>query len=184
MLAYVFWHWPLPEIDSDDYERMQRDFHLALAATEPAGFSSSWTFRIDGAPWVPAGARGYEDWYLLEDFAALGPLNDNAITGACREPHTRIASAADAGAGGLYRLRSGQPDIAGAQATWLVKGKQTSYEELYRRFEPLGDRPGVSLWRRQMVLGPAPEFCLLSPGQIDQPAGFETLVIRREPVAP
>src|SRR5439155_20662201 len=112
MLAYIFWHWPLPGIESSAYEQLQVDFHRALASTSPAGYHGSWSFRIEGAPWVPAAARGFEDWYLLEDFAALGPLNDNAVAGASQEPHGRVASAAEAGAGGLYRLRSGQADVA------------------------------------------------------------------------
>ena len=44
-----------------------------------------------------------------------------------------------------------------------------TYGDLYARLEPPASRPGASLWRRQMVLGPAPEFCLLAPGRLDLP---------------
>jgi hypothetical protein len=54
------------------------------------------------------------------------------------------------------------------QETWLTKPKAMQYAELYERLGPLTERGG-SLWRRQMVLGPAPEFCLVTPGPIEAP---------------
>ena len=183
MLAYIFWHWPELEVDPAAYERDAADYHRALGATAPAGFRGSWTFRIGSLPWLAAVDGLYEDCYLVDDFAALGPLNDAAVSGTCREPHNRLARAAAGGAGALYRLRAGEPNVPESRfAAWLVKGKQTGYEEFDSLLEPLTRRPGVSLWRRQMVLGPAPEFWLLSPEQPETPARFETLVETRDPL--
>jgi hypothetical protein len=91
------------------------------------------------------------------------------------------ARAAAAGAGALYRLVRGEPEgiepaVAEARfAAWLTKGKQRTYDELFASLEPLTTQPGVSLWRRQMVLGPAPEFCLLAPTPVDVPGGLSAL---------
>jgi hypothetical protein len=48
-----------------------------------------------------------------------------------------------------------------------------AYEDALRRFhtELAGGRPsGVALWRRMMVLGPPPEFCLVSRELAQLPA--------------
>ena len=173
MLAYIFWHWPERGAELANYERAMLDFHAALKTQAPAGFDASWTFRPSSLPWLPSDARPYEDWYLVEDFAALGPLNEQAVAGRAKASHDAAARAAAAGAGALYRLMRGEPAVAEAEyAAWITKGKQRSYEQLFAALEPLTARPGVSLWRRQMVLGPAPEFCLLAPAPVDLPAGY------------
>jgi hypothetical protein len=181
MLAYIFWHWPEREVDLAAYERTMLDFHQALKAQAPAGFRASWTFRPSGLPWLPSEARPYEDWYLVDDFAALGPLNDQAVAGRAKAPHDQAARAAAAGAGALYRLTRGAADgveIAVAEAgyaAWFPKGKQRTYDELFASLEPFTSQSGVSLWRRQMVLGPAPEFCLLAPARLELPDGLGAL---------
>ena len=87
MLAYVFWHWSKPDVTPADYERYQRAFHAALANSAPRGFLKSPPFRIEGqAAWL-GGAPAYADWYLVEDWAALDPLNVAAVSGVCETPH-------------------------------------------------------------------------------------------------
>ena len=183
MLAYVFWHWPAPEVEPRAYEQLLLSFHRALAEAPVPGFQSSATFRLEGqAPWL-GGAPAYADWYLLEGSAALDVLNEAAVSGARRGPHDVLARATGAGAGSLFQLRTPEANVFGARcATWLAKPKGMPYDPFYQRLEPLCAQPGVSLWRRQMVLGPAPEFGVLSPAPIQLPAGLEGLMFRLEPL--
>jgi len=83
LLAYVFWHWPQPQVDVSEYETRLRDFQKTLRDHPPPGFRDSVVFRVGGMPWIQA-ERGYEDWYLVEGSVALDPLNDAAIAPACR----------------------------------------------------------------------------------------------------
>ena len=90
----------------------------------------------------------------MDSFEALGRLNEAAVAGHRRDPHDGAARLAGGGAGGLYRRLSEGREPDGA-VTWLSKPAGTSYADF------LGRMPaGVELWQRQMVLGPAPEFCL------------------------
>ncbi|HWE25288.1 MAG TPA: hypothetical protein VG496_15230 [Myxococcales bacterium] len=162
-LAYVFWHWTAQPAES--YGARLVAFHAALEADRPSGFLRSHSFAIEGAPWVPL-SRGFEDWYLVEDFAALGALNDAAVSGRRRSPHDAVAALAAGGAGGVYRLKSGDP--AGALAAhWFGKSAGMTYDDLFELLRPLESR--AALWQRQMVLGPAPEFCLASSAPISLP---------------
>src|SRR5678815_4388932 len=114
MLAYVFWHWPQSSIDPDAYVNHLIDFHQTLAANKPNGFQQSVVFRIRGASWLNTSDDAYEEWYLLDDSAAMDRLNDAAVSGVCEEPHNKVAREAADGTGGLYRLRQGieTPDQA------------------------------------------------------------------------
>lgn len=160
-LAYIFWHWTTAA--TLPYLEAQRAFHGALAAHPSAGFRGSDSAAIESAPWIPRGA-GFEDRYLVESFAALGALNEAAVSGARRSPHDRAAAAAEGGCAGLYLLRSG--DAIGPSdgfAFWFGKPKGVTYEALDESLRGLLARAGVALWQRQLVLGPTPEFCLRSP---------------------
>ena len=181
MLAYIFWHWPYPQVSTVDYERDQLAFQRALAVAAPDGFVESAIFRAAAAPWLPAGRPVYEDWYLVDDFAALGPLNDAVVAAVAQAAHDRAAAGAEAGAGALYRLRSGESRIAGAPvAHWITKPRERSYADFDAGLAELPAVPSVSLWRRQMVLGPAPEFCLLAPRELTLSAGVVGPVLQRE----
>jgi len=179
MLAYVFWHWPSPEIGPDAYEDLLRAFHRALAQAAPAGFRGSVVFRVDGgAPWL-GGAPAYADWYLVDGSAALDPLNVAAVSGVCQEPHDRVAHLAAAGVGSLLALRGQQANVAAARrSTWLAKPKGMPYADFYAALESVPD----SLWRRQMVLGPTPEFGILSADPVTVPAAFQPLELKLSPI--
>src|SRR5512141_922927 len=154
MLAYVFWHWPRSDVDPARYAGALLAFHRALLASPPPGYLGSRVLEVSGAPWLPA-PTALEDWYFLTDFAALGALNEAAVSGARREPHDGAAGLAAGGAGGVYRqLRDGPPKLADRVA-WFSKPAGMPYPELLERLAP------GELWQRQLVLGPAPEFCLL-----------------------
>jgi hypothetical protein len=169
MIAYVFWHWPASGSDITGYERSQLGFHAKLAELPPAGFVRSWSFRITGAPWLKV-EGGYEDWYLLESSAALDTLNEAAVAPPARGAHDAAAAGA-AGVGGLYRLHSGEPRPAGGSATWFNKPAGIAYRDLYA-----GIAATTTLWRRQMVLGPGPEF-LIEDGPV--PAGISPIRVMR-----
>ena len=183
MLAYIFWHRPRPGAERGEYEAALADFRAGLERSRPEGFRGCVTARIEGAPWAGPEGRGYEDWYLLEAGHALDSLNDAAVSGPCREPHARVAAMATGGAGGLMKLRSGRPGLEAPHSAWFTKPEGMSYPELDRLLQPWLDGPGCGLWRRQMVLGPALEFCLLSPEPVDLAgAGLELVRVARTPL--
>lgn len=185
MLAYLFWHWPKHHVETGAYEQSLGLFHKTLASVALDSFYGSVVFRVKGTPWVSLEPRVYEDWYLLEGSFALDLLNEAAVSGSCREPHEEAARAAAGGVGGLYRLKSGEPTVAESHfATWLTKPPGTSYQDFYSRIEPWTSRSGPSLWQRQMVLGPAPEFCLLGTDRLQLPASLEPAVVERALVWP
>jgi hypothetical protein len=161
MLAYVFWHWPNADHTAAEYEQAQREFHATLARSAPTGFLGSACFRLDGqAPWL-SGAPAYADWYLVADSAALDPLNVSAVSGICEAPHAKVAHAMAAGAGSLFTLRGdASVDLAASrQLTFLTKPREMAYANFYPSVAVVN---GATLWRRTMVLGPTPEFALLS----------------------
>jgi hypothetical protein len=182
-LAYLFWHWPRAEAARDAYERDLVAFHAALRAAGPRGFLDSATFRV-AAP--PFGSRrgGYEDWYLLDDFAALGMLEAAAVaeTAGVGERHDRAARAAETGTAGLYGLRAGRPSVGSGVAHWFPKPDGMDDEELDELLEPLlasTTGAGAGLWRRKLTFGPAAEFCLAAGGRLELPAELEVLAVGR-----
>lgn len=185
MLAYVFWHWPQAEIDRVTYLDHLSDFHNTLASNRPGGFQRSVVFRIREAGWLNTTGDAYEEWYLLDDSAAMDRLNEAAVSGACEEPHNRVAREAADGIGGLYRLRRGQEKLAQTKfAVWLSKPNGMSYNDFYAELQPLTSQPEVGLWGRQMTLGPTTEFCIHSPTQVQLPAGYTGQSIALESIWP
>ena len=168
MLAYVFWHWKADSIPAEPYEALARDFHMALRAAPPPGFRGSFAFAIEGAAWIPDGRAAYEDWYLLDSSAALDSLDRAAVAPPRQDPHDAIARAVADGAGGLYRLYAGAPLPDATHALWFRKPAGMSYAALGAALAPLTSA-GTAIWCRQMVLGPAPEFCVHSRGAVEPP---------------
>lgn len=176
MLAYVFWHWKRPEVMASDYEDRQRGFHAALGAAPSAGFIDSFSLGVSNAPWT-AGNEAYEDWYLVQDFAALGLLNEAAISGSRAHPHDAAASVAAGGTAGIYGLKSGTVLRRLRYAHWFSKPEEMPYRELFAQLAPVVDRVHGALWMRQMVLGPAREFCLHAAEPASDLASFGALVV-------
>jgi hypothetical protein len=173
MLAYVFWHWRNDSVSRDEYESDLRDFHQTLALNKPAGFRGSTVFSLESAEWLNAPETAYEEWYLLDDSAAMDPLNHAAVHDACEEPHNRVARNSAGGTGGLYRLRIGIENLAKARfATWLSKPQELSYSDFYRSLESPATQQGFALWGRQMTLGPTTEFCIHSQTQTTLPPQY------------
>jgi hypothetical protein len=157
-LGYVFWHWTAEAAPS--YRERLAVFHRA---------------------WIPRGA-GFEDWYLVDDFAALGFLNQAAVSGSRREPHDLVARLAVGGTAGVYELKSGRPGEQAETAWWFSKPAGTSYEAFFARLAPLAGDLDVALWRRQMTLGPTPEFCLRSARPVTLPAELAAVMVACRPV--
>ena len=183
MLAYVFWHRPLDDLALEAYEQAEIAFHRSLAHAPPSGFQGSAVFRVAGLPWFQE--PGYEDWYFVEDYTALGVLNMAAVGHGHRTVHDGIAHRFGAGAGGLYGMIEGHPPVGSGRgsksgafgqesaAVWVARAPGIERRGLG---ELLGDGMDVqhaSLWRRQLVFGPAPEFCLLTGdrAKLGLPAG-------------
>ena len=82
------------------------------------------------------------DWYLAADWAALGALNEAALAAPRRAQHDAAAAVSAAGWGGVYRLLDGAAEPPAA-VRWTPTREDAD-----------------AVWQRQMVLGPAPEFCL------------------------
>jgi len=164
MLAYLFWHEPRPDVDADAYVGRLEAFHRALAAAPPPSFVRSWSVRLDVAPWDGGPARQpFEDWYLVEDWAALGTLNDAAVRAPREAAHDAVAAMAASPAGGLYAPQHGSLDGPAPWAGWVVKPPGEPYETFEPRLHAAVDAAGGGVvLRRQMVLAPAPEYALLA----------------------
>ena len=184
MLAYVFWHWRRRDVAADDYERVQRSFHAALSQSPPPGFVLSRSAAIPAVPWGPPGRQLYEDWYLVTGSAGLDPLNDSAVTASRQAAHDAAAAAADGGTAGLYRLRRGAHLGAPYAAAWFAKPPGMSYAALYDALDPVVRSGNATLWGRQMVLGPTPEFCLQSDRTLPLPDVLSALTLTLRPVWP
>lgn len=195
MLAYLFWHRPQPGTGAEEYEEALRGFHRSLAHQRPVGLSASSSFRVAELPWLPAPGPegtapigGYEDWYLLEDFAALGILNEAAVGRGHRTAHDHAARRFGSGTAGLFALEEGDAgSLGGARvAIWVARPPGSAAPALGELLSD-GTTPGTaSLWRRQLVLGPAPEFCLLAQeapvgvASSRLPSGWSARTVARE----
>ena len=203
MLAYVFWHRPREDAAREAYEHAELAFHRSLARARPAGLRGTALFRVAELPWLPSSAgtapgapagteAGYEDWYLVEDYTALGILNEAAVGHGHRTVHDDIARRFGSGAGGLYGLVEGElgPGVdsigAASVAVWVARTPGVQRRALGELLGDGMDPDRATLWRRQLVLGPAPEFCLLAseapPGVAPTrlPAGWSARTLARE----
>jgi hypothetical protein len=171
MLAYFFWH-TVTATEREAYETGLLAYHHALAAEAPAGFAGSASYRLRPLPWLSTD-EGYEDVYLLAGSWAIDILNGVAVRGALAAPHAEVARRTLRSAGGLYAFAGGAADLPPRRrVAWFDRRRGQDWGVL----RPLvAAVPGAGLWRRQMVLSPAPEFALTLPESASPPslpAGF------------
>ena len=185
MLAYIFWHRPLADIDVHDYETALLGFHTDLAADPPAGLEASATYQISEVPWLND-RPGYEDWCFVKSSAALDSLNNAAVRPERWNVHAAIASKTDFGHGGLYyHLHGDEQPIAGSRIVWLKRPRGIRYEQPLRNI--IDESTGfLSCWRKQMVLGPGDEFAIIGNSSLEVlvPQGWQTRVVERRFLGP
>jgi len=181
MLAYVFWHWHTAQVDAQSYQNYLIHFHQRLTTYKPDGFLSSQAFLLERAPWLGRDTETYEDWYFVENSAALDPLNAGAISGQRLQPHNDVARWTEGGIAGLYRPSFGEAQAPTTRfAFWFAKPATMSYAELDEALQPL--KKQGTLWQRQMTLGPTKEFCFHSPEETALPATLQALTIPMEQI--
>ena len=168
MIAYVFWHARRASVDGQDFERGLRAFHAGLAEHPPEGFASSVTLRAGPLPWM-AGKIAYEDWYHVRDFTSIGILNERAASGGHADAHDHVASYSEHGTGSIYALEAGALRGAPGFMYWLDRPDGLStpafLDEMRTRVGDLGGE----LWRRQLSLGPATEYCIRGDAKMELP---------------
>lgn len=181
MSAYVFWHRPFANIDQETYEGALTAFHRELAKRPCDGFQGSATYRISETPWLD-GMPGYEDWNFVESSAAFDALNEAAVAPDMWDVHARISSKTDVGHGGIYYHVLGDPEARALTRTvWFKRPRGIRYEAPLQEISETVEGP-VSVWRKQMVLGPGFEFALLGDSALalDLPEGWEALYVERK----
>jgi hypothetical protein len=194
VLAYLSWHRPAPTVAVEVYEHALAGFHRSLAHRAPSGFRGSATFRAAELPWLAPttpqarAPLAYEDWYLLDDWAALGVLEEAAVSHGHVSSHDKVASLSGVSSGAVYRFLEGHAGVDQTQVAVWVARCSSGYEHpslsalLGDGMDPTVD----GLWRRCLGLGPAPEFCLLAseaaagvaPSRL--PTGWSATTLPRE----
>ncbi|MCH8240892.1 MAG: hypothetical protein IIB62_12780, partial [Proteobacteria bacterium] len=158
--AYLFWHQPFSDISHVAYEDALVAFHRELAKRTCDGFQGSATYRISETPWLD-GIPAYEDWNFVESSASLDPLNKMAVAPDMWDIHAGISSKTDIGHGGIYYHVLGVADPKALTRTaWLKRPRGIRYEGPLKEITDQVTGP-VSVWRKQMVLGPGFEFAVL-----------------------
>ena len=184
MLAYVFWHVPAAG-PTNAYEHRLAAFHAALRAAPSPGLGATATFGLGGIPWL-GGAAGYEDWYLVAGFGALGDLNEAAVAGSRRAPHDAAAAAAAAGVAGVMAHVAGAAPLPARPgwAAWLSKPAGLAYSDAHAELAAALQGADAAAWQRQMTLGPATEYCALAAAPLALPWPPAHAWTLREVVAP
>jgi hypothetical protein len=162
MLAYVFWHRPAPGVAPETYAALIAHFHRSIAARPPSGFVRSASFAVGGPNWLGE-EPAFEDWYVVEDFAALGVLNEAAVGRGHLGAHDAAARSAGPGTGSVYRLLEGTVDMEQVRvAVWIERPRGVRSPLLAALLGDGMDGAHAGLWQRQLALGPAPEYCVLA----------------------
>jgi hypothetical protein len=176
LLAYLFWHQPAVDQPLENYEQALIAFHRRLRDVGVPGLVASGSARVGALPWMAG--DGYEDWYAVHDYGALGVLNEAAVDAAHASAHDLVALAAGFAAGGLYALERGTIDAPAGYCVWLTKASGVTYPDFRQQVAAHTARETVTVWRRQMVLGPAPEFRVSAGRELSMPAVMAPIACR------
>jgi hypothetical protein len=174
MLAYVSWHRPAPTVEQGAYEQALVRFHRSLAHRPPSGLRGAASFRAAELPWLGElhEGAGYEYWYLLDGWSAMGVLEEAAVSQGHLTAHDSIARLAGDATSAVYRLGEGHADLADTRvAIWVARERGHESPTIADLLGDGLDHCGGGLWRRCVGLGPAPEYCLLAA---EPPAGVAT----------
>ncbi len=170
MLAYISWHRRARDVQAASYEEALERFHRSLAHRPPSGFRGSAAFRAAELPWLQTtahareGTAGYEDWYLVDGWSALGVLEEAAVAHGHITRHDALAAMAGIASGAVYRISEGHPGLGQARvAVWVARAPGHTPPTIGDLLGDGMDRQTAGLWRRCLGLGPAPEYCLLAP---------------------
>jgi hypothetical protein len=165
MLHFVFFHWPQLTVDRGVYKERLMHFHERLREALPrAGYPGSVVFEMDNPPGVLFQGRLFSDWYAVNAWNFIERFKTTAVGEVVTE-HNAVAQWMAGGAGAMYDVRGGTnaPPVAARSSYWFSKPPGMSYAALDAQLAPLIAMPDVTLWQRQLVLGPTPEFVLTSP---------------------
>src|SRR5256885_13395270 len=108
MLTYVFWHQRESKIAREEYQERLVAFHRILRERQPQGFLFSMVLEMAQLPRMEEGSEAYEDWYIVENSAALDPLDEAAVTGICREQNHQGGRVGGEGECGACCLEGGE----------------------------------------------------------------------------
>jgi hypothetical protein len=194
MLAYVFWHRPAPSVEAGPYEQAIEHFHRSLAHRPPSGFRGSAAFRAAELPWLerpaedpPGSQAGYEDWYLVDGWSAIGVLEEAAVSRGHLTAHDAAAALSGVATGAVYRLCEGHTSLGDTRVgVWVTSARGPESPSIAALLGDGMDRAKAGLWRRCLALGPAPEYCLLASeapvgvAPIRLPAGWRATASGRE----
>ncbi len=167
MLAYIFWHRPAPGVKEPAYESALERFHRSLGHRPPSGFAGSAAFTVPELPWLEQGTGagstgGYEDWYLLDSWSAIGVLEEASVSRGHLGAHDAIAAKAGTSTAAIYRLVEGHARLDEVHlSVWVTPTPGREPPAIGALLGDGMDPAGAGLWRRCISLGPAPEYCLL-----------------------
>jgi hypothetical protein len=170
-------------VSSKTYENALITFHRSLYNFGVKGYIGSQTFKIEGAYWMGASESGYEDWYLLKDSSVMDKLNQAAVSGSVKDPHNTAAHMATSLHAGLYVIKSPYPSfLSGKSAVWFTKPREMDLNQILSNYGNSNDNIG-DLWMRLMVLGPTPEYCIVSENRIELPENLHPVNVKRKPIS-
>lgn len=184
MYAYVFWHAKPANATTAEYEKPLLRFGRELSNAKIPGMAGNASYSIGFTPWLAE--EGYEDWAWVHELSTLESLNERAVTGAMEEPHNAIARITKHGGfGALYYLVDGAHQILGdSKVFWVSRPRNIRWRDAMPAIIKSASS-NVSVWRRLMVLGPAPEFAIIgSPGlTLAVPQDWRSLEIDRRRIS-
>lgn len=180
MFAYVFWHAKPESVDADSYETALLHFAVALHGVRIPRMLGNASYAIESTPWLQE--SGYEDWTWVEDLSVFEALNTAAVSGPMENPHAGISQITKHGGfGALYYLVAGAHQALGdSKVFWVSRPRGIRWVDVMPAIVQSANAD-VAVWRRFMVLGPAAEFAIVGPAQLELtlPPGWTALEIRR-----
>ncbi len=180
-LAYVFWHWPRPDVPLESYEAKLLSFIKGLSSAQVPGLREALSFRVGPLPWGPEHSTFYEDWYVVKDFSSLDILANAAVSGSAGKAHQTIVKDYMKGAGGVFRLVTNDIRLSESRfVSWTDKAIGPSYSSYIEEITKFTGDGKADTWQRQLALGPSREFCIHSREVLGIPVSLRPLISKFE----